>query len=109
MKDRGAPSPYSIELHAEDGAVALPGTFFQLINPGGEVCRVLYIVSPPYVFLETDGKLVYDDAIVLDTDWETLARQQWQPPSLPNPERVQAKRQSAIKELARRKGTAKQV
>ncbi|MGH8631900.1 MAG: hypothetical protein ACREU7_14210 [Burkholderiales bacterium] len=73
------------------------------------MCRVLYIVSPPYVFLETDGKLVYDDAIVLGNDWETLAKQQWQSHALENPDRVCAKRQNAIKELARRKGMADQV
>lgn len=104
MKDREQPAAYLVELGPEDGAVALPGTFFQLINRQTEVCRVLYVVSPPYVFLQSaDGKVHFDDAIVLDADWETLADQQWRPPSLQDLDQMTVERQNAIKELARRK------
>lgn len=109
MKDTSAAEPYCLELRAEDGALAQPGTFFQLINPGSETCRLIYVVTPPYVFLETQGKLVYDDAIVVDCDWETLAAQQYQAPGMGKPGAMRAKRRKAIEELSRRKGSAIQL
>jgi mannose-6-phosphate isomerase-like protein (cupin superfamily) len=109
MKDTGTPEPYCLELRTEDGALALPGTFFQLINPGRETCRLIYVVTPPYVFLETQGKLVYDDAIVVDCDWDTLAAQRYQSPGMDKPDAVQAKRRKAVRELCRRKGSAKRL
>ena len=108
MKDPSASAPYRLDLRAEDGAVAAPGTFFQLINPGTDTTRVMYVVSPPYVFLQTPEKLVYDDAIVLDGNWETLASRRWRCPGA-RPDRVRAKRRKAIKEVARRKGSAKRL
>lgn len=61
-----------LNLGPEDGAVARPGTFLQLINPGARQCRVLYIVTPPYVFLKRKGRVVYDDAAVFGYDWDRL-------------------------------------
>ena len=108
MKDGRQPGAYILELGPEDGAVALPGTFFQLINRQSESCRALYVVSPPYVFLRAeDGKVLFDDAIVLDSDWKTLADQNWQPRALQDLDRARVERQNAIQELVRRKGTGK--
>jgi hypothetical protein len=63
-----------LDLGSEEGAVALPGTYLQLINPSPRECRVLYIVSPPYVFLKRKGRIVYDDAVVFGGDWDDLPR-----------------------------------
>lgn len=110
MKDPDQADAYVLELGAEHAAVALPGTFFQLINPADELCRVLYIVSPPYVYLQDSGTgAVYDDALVFDIDWDALAGQAWRPPAIPNCASMRAARTAAIEELANRKGTAKRA
>jgi hypothetical protein len=56
LKDRRSNKPYTLRLRAEDGALVLPGTFLQLINESRKPSRVLYIVSPAYVFLKARGK-----------------------------------------------------
>lgn len=79
-----------LKLGPENGAVALPGTYLQLINPGARQCRVLYIVSPPYVFLKRKRKVVYDDAMVFGYEWDRL----------PRPARLQDVRRARRKALA---------
>jgi mannose-6-phosphate isomerase-like protein (cupin superfamily) len=83
MKDAEASSPYSLDVLAEQAALARPGTFLQLINMTASPCRVLYIVGPPYTFdQDHDGKVRYEDAVVLDDTWEQLEAQAWKPPEL---------------------------
>lgn len=106
LKEAGSPEPYIVHLAAEQAAVQCRGTFFQLINPGDTLCRVLYIVSPPYVFDQQDGEIRYDDALVFDDDWDTLAGQQWLPPALRNPAVTPQARQAALERLARKSGHA---
>ena len=108
MKDPGGADAYVLDLGAEQAAVALPGTFFQLINTTDELCRVLYIVSPPYVYMQDSGASpVYDDAIVFDIDWDDLAAQAWRPNAVPDYASMRAARTAAIEQLANRKGRAK--
>lgn len=59
-----------LDRGAEEGAVAPRGTYLRLLNPGGRPCRVLYIVTPPYVFLRRRGTIVHDDAVVFGYDGE---------------------------------------
>ena len=85
MKDSQIDEPYSKQLNAQQAVITQPGTFFQLINRSETACRVLYIVNPAYMFLlGTDGKLLYDDSIVLDEDWSGLIAAAWQPDALKN-------------------------
>ncbi len=85
MKDSQSDAPYSQHLCAQQAVITKPGTFFQLINRSENACRVLYIVSPAYLFfLGDDGKLLYDDSIVLDESWSLLAAAAWQPDTLKN-------------------------
>ncbi len=82
MKDNRA-GPYEVQVGQHEAVLTLAGTFFQLHNPYPDPCKVLYIVSPAYLFeAAADGGVVYDDAIVLDVSWEQLAVWQWQPPEL---------------------------
>jgi hypothetical protein len=107
MKDSVQPAPFVLELAAEDGAVALPGSFFQLINPSDAPCRVLYIVSPPYVFERmADGRPGYDDAVVLDAGWDALAAGAYRLPETADAERMRAERARAIARIAGRNGRA---
>lgn len=78
MKDSHQNEPYPLELQSQQAVLTQPGTFFQLINQSMENARVLYIVSPAYLF-ESDegGNTVYDDAIVLDRNWDQLAMTHW--------------------------------
>ena len=67
--------PYTLELFSDQACLTEPGTYFQLVNPGYEPCQVLYIVSPPFLYeADPTGKVVYNDAVVLDESWEDLAR-----------------------------------
>lgn len=81
-KDPEAPTPYTLQLAAEQASIQRPGTFFQLINPADVPCRVLYIVSPPYVFDQHESEICYDDSLVFDEDWQALADLNWQPSAL---------------------------
>lgn len=99
LKDRRSNKPYTLRLRAEDGALVLPGTFLQLINESRKPSRVLYIVSPAYVFLKARGKILYDDAIVFDTSWEQLARLRWWPATIPQLAAMRAARVWALRIL----------
>jgi hypothetical protein len=105
LKDRHSNKPYTLRLRAEDGAVVRPGTFLQLVNESRTRCRVLYIVTPPYVFLEAQGKILYDDAIVLDANWDELARLRWRAAAIPKVGAMRAARERALRKLRTLKRT----
>ena len=82
MKAAEDEEPYSLEVRAEQAVLSRPGTFFQLVNNDDtEPCDVLYIVSPPYLFLfdEVTQRVVYDDSTVLSEDWEEFRAAAWCP------------------------------
>lgn len=79
MKAEQNPAPYALQLSRDQAVLTEPGTFFQLINETDEACEVLYLVSPAYIFEQVTGQNLYDDAVVLAEDWETLERNHWQP------------------------------
>jgi mannose-6-phosphate isomerase-like protein (cupin superfamily) len=70
MKEFETADPYDLALAAGQAVVTRPGTLFQLRNDADAPAEVLYIVSPPYVFEMTDGKVVYDDAVLVAPDWD---------------------------------------
>jgi mannose-6-phosphate isomerase-like protein (cupin superfamily) len=75
MKDHSMDKPYSLELKSEEAAFTEAGTFFQLINEDSETCRVLYIVSPAFLFeLDKEGRVLYNDAVVFDEGWKDLPK-----------------------------------
>jgi hypothetical protein len=102
IKEPDSPGRYTLHLAAEQAAVKRPGTFFQLINPIDNLCRVLYIVSPPYVYDELDNQILYDDAIAFDGDWQALAKLNWKLPALLTSRVTTEARQAALERLARR-------
>lgn len=73
MKAAGDDQPYVLTLNPDEAVVTEPGTFLQLVNVSDQACEALYIVSPAYVFEFSDGRVVYDDSVVLDETWEQLA------------------------------------
>ena len=100
MKDRHVDNPYTLHLSAGQCVVTSPGTFVQWINAGPAPCRVLYIVSPAFVFETGDeGSVVYNDAVVLDEDWDALAGLNW---PHPGPDHVEAARQARQRAIERR-------
>lgn len=75
-KDEAVPSTYFVE--ANQAILIKPGACFQLLNGGDEPCRVLYIVSPAYLFeMDDDGRVVYDDAVLFLPDWDLLEMCGW--------------------------------
>jgi len=101
MKDPGGEARYAVQLGPEQAVITRPGTFFQLVNQTDEPCRVLYIVSPAYVFeLDESGNVAYDDSIALDEDWAELARLDWQPAKLRDTGRMTEARKQASERLA---------
>ena len=100
LKDRQSSTPYTLRLRAEDGAMARPGTFMQLLNASAAPCRVLYVVSPAYVFLKLGDRILYDDAIVFDAGWDELARLRWRPAGISTLAALRATRQRALKSLS---------
>ena len=100
MKDPRADVPYTLDVSGEQAVITRPGTFFQLVNRSDADCRVLYIVTPAFVF-ETDagGKVVYNDALVLDHEWDDLAAMGWTLPDLAEIETIHAARREAQERL----------
>jgi uncharacterized cupin superfamily protein len=75
MKDAHLNAPYELQLSPEQSALTLPGTFFQLQNRSSQECRVLYVVTPAFIFeVDPDGKVLYNDALVLQESWQELAK-----------------------------------
>jgi len=115
MKDFGnGDAPFTLQLRLPTptekpgfttaAVLAPPGTFFQIDNSrGSEPARVLYLTSPGYIFETgetTDAPPIYDDAVVVGSDWRRLAKHNWNPPELGDPARSYEARQRAIQRLA---------
>lgn len=81
MREPGENSTYEVSCQVDQAIITKPGTFLQLINRSySTLCRVLYIISPAYVFeKDANDEVIFDDSIALDEDWETLAKQGWIP------------------------------
>jgi mannose-6-phosphate isomerase-like protein (cupin superfamily) len=104
MKDSDHNEPYLLKLQPQQAVLTQPRTFFQLINEGKENARVLYIVSPAYLFeIDAKGKVVYDDAISLDQTWEELAMMHWTIPQYTDLKSWQHQRNACFKRLHARK------
>lgn len=103
MKDSASDAPYALDLVAEQAALALPGTFFQLINRSDVECRVLYIVVPAFVYeVGAGGEVLYNDALVFDLSWDELAAAGWAPAQLHDVEVIRAARRVAQDRLRSR-------
>jgi mannose-6-phosphate isomerase-like protein (cupin superfamily) len=102
MKDVDQLEPYSLRLKAEQAILTRPGTFLQFRNHTPVPCRVLYVVSPAYVFLMEGGRVAYDDSVVLEEDWEELKRVNWMPEKLQTSGITIEARRAAGEHLARR-------
>ncbi len=82
MKEMEDDEPYQLDVKADQSVFARPGTIFQLVNNDDiETCELLYIISPAYLFLfdEASKRVVYDDSVVLDEDWDELRESGWRP------------------------------
>jgi hypothetical protein len=100
MKEKDNPKPYEVEIGPEQAALIEPSTFLQHINRTDMVCRVLYIVSPAYVYLPpSEAGKGYDDAIVLTHNWETVEQADWMLPELTDLALLESARAKAITRL----------
>lgn len=72
MRDAGDAAPYVLAVGADEAVLTPAGTLVQLANDAAAACDVLYIVSPAYVFEAVDGRVIYDDSLVLEADWDAL-------------------------------------
>lgn len=87
MKAPDDNEPHALTVNPDEAVVTEPGTFLQLINDSDRDCEVLYTVSPAYVFEYSDGRVIYDDSVVLDETWDQLAAVRWRAArTLPTPE-----------------------
>ena len=99
MKDADQIAPYPLRVKPEQAILTRPGTFLQFRNLTPAPCRVLYIVSPAYVFLMEEGRVAYDDSVVMEEDWEELKKIKWKPGALRSLDSIRAARASAEKRL----------
>ncbi len=99
MKAANDERPYTLTVGTDEAIVTESGAFLQLVNETKEPCEVLYIVSPAYVFEFDDGKVIYDDSLVLDETWAELEAARWRSSrALPTLEqRIQAESRLAAK------------
>ncbi|MBI2343975.1 MAG: cupin domain-containing protein [Deltaproteobacteria bacterium] len=99
MKDPRVAEPYLLALNVGETVVTRPGTFFQLINPHHDACKVLYIVAPAFLFDADETGVRYNDAIVLEASWEALATARWHVPQLKEISNLAKDRAAAIQRL----------
>jgi hypothetical protein len=104
MKAAEDAQPYVLTLNPDEAVVTEPGTFLQLVNTSDQACEALYIVSPAYVFEFSDGRVIYDDSVVVEETWDQLAVANWRTnKTLPTLEqRLQAEARLSRKSGARR-------
>lgn len=102
MKDRAASEKYKLELKKNEAVLTQEGTFFQLINESEGICRVMYVVTPEFLFETAGGEVTYNDAIVLEGDWEELAQLSWNPPELLSIHTAAETRQKALERIMSR-------
>jgi mannose-6-phosphate isomerase-like protein (cupin superfamily) len=69
MRDPGGKDVYELGLASGEAVVTQPGTLFQLRNSSDAPSHVLYVVSPTYVFEMNNGKVIYDDAVLVAKTW----------------------------------------
>ena len=63
------------------------------------MCRVLYIVSPAYVYLVNEKGSVLYDAVVTELSWKALAQQHWNLPATADISQIQTARARALELL----------
>jgi len=70
---------YEQVVRPNEAMLTSPGTFLELCNFGKDICEVLYIISPAYVYLLEDGKVIYDDSIMIPRDetWGNILSDDW--------------------------------
>lgn len=103
MKDTESLVPNSLLLEANQAVFIKPGTFFQFRNKGSEPCRVLYIVSPAYLFeLDENGTVIYDDSFIISESWKMLEESEWKPAGLPSLEILSTKRKESYLRLEKK-------
>lgn len=108
MKDPDAVDKYKIELAENQAVLTNPRTYLQFLNRGDQICQVLYIVSPPYIFdaiEDDDGNDIvhYDDSIVLDMGWDDLKKANWEIVELSDYEHSATAREKAAERIRERK------
>jgi hypothetical protein len=98
MKGPADAQRYSLALSADQAVITEPGTYLQLVNDSDQPCEVLYIVTPAYVYEESNRKeVLYDDSVVAEESWEALEAAGWRTAArLPGAE----EREAAVKRLA---------
>jgi hypothetical protein len=72
MKGVQDKNPYEIIAQKDQAFITIKNEYLQLINENDIDAKVLYIVSPSYVFEENDGAIIYDDSVIFDHDWNDL-------------------------------------
>lgn len=121
MKDPGEPGGrYTVDLAVADrpagpgfdvcAVLTRPGAFFQLDNAGGNApARVLYVVSPSYVFLPAgpEEPPVYDDSVMIAAGWEELEERGWAAPELRSQATSAEARARAVRTISERRGATR--
>ena len=100
MKDKKSSEMYFIEVAPRETVLTEPETFFQLINNSDQVCEVLYMVAPAFIFeVNEQGEILYNDQIVLNLGWKELAERNWQIPELEDIETIRKMRDESLKRI----------
>jgi len=60
-------------LEKDECIITEPNTFYQVENKSQRLSKVLYVVTPSFLFIvNSDGTLKYNDALVLSDDWQYI-------------------------------------
>jgi mannose-6-phosphate isomerase-like protein (cupin superfamily) len=104
LKEAEQDAPITLSAEANEAVLMKPGSIFQLLNADKEPCKVLYIVSPAYLFeLDETGSVVYDDTFIVNESWSDLEQQNWKLLGLASKESLKIARDESYQRLALRK------
>lgn len=104
IKTADQTEPVRLAVEANQAVLMKPGSLFQFKNTGDKACRVLYIVSPAYLFeMDASGGVLYDDAFIVTESWDELRKQNWKPNGLPCLEAMKAAREESYSRMKGRK------
>jgi hypothetical protein len=104
MKGQRDTAPYSLGVPRQHAVLTEALTLFQLINSSeSEAVRVLYIVTPAYVFDLEGDKVIYDDAFVLDHTWNEIFEQNWSVSMLGSLPMLAERRQLSLARIAKQR------
>jgi hypothetical protein len=74
---KGKDQTEDLSLVKDQTLLTEPNTIIQWRNQSDRLAKVIYIVSPPYLFEKVGSEVIYDDSIMIEASWSKLEYVNW--------------------------------